>query len=1563
MPKATRFSPAAGPKRECAASTDCAAFSGSEHLSCTEQPAWKSSKLNRVAGTVASPAATAAALAAQATPAAGATPEATSTTPAAQRTASCGGRTRYSNPHHRRVLNSFAFLSLGPLPSTHTGYSHRICPAQSTRSEPGCHCGAPAEGRESAVLPRPGHRQPLLLAMMSVPARLDGPEDGGQLAPAGSPGGPPPRAPSAQPPSPPFGHLPALVPRAPPSALLGSREARATRGTPLRAAPGPVAGPGGSDAGFGASQAVFPLCPAPVLSPFYLAPSGSTVNGLIQRLSRGQVLTDGNTGSAAVPQNRSFLSRTYIFAALLVCITFQSGAQMKQYFIQEELPDNILIGNLMRDLNLTLMLNVSLKIPLNFKLVYKLGELPLVRIQEDTGDIFTTNVNIDREVLCPEIVNNADCFYEVEVAILPDEIFKLVKIRFVIEDINDNAPSFPTTIINITVPENSLIGSRYSVPAASDADIGINGVQNYSLLAGRSAFGLGVGVAPDGQKVPQLVVLKQLDREEKDVYIMKLKVEDGGMPQRSSTAILQVKILDVNDNHPVFAQDEIEVNIPENAPVGASVVQLHATDADIGENAIIHFYFSNLLPIQAKRLFDLNSKTGLITIKQPLDREESPSHKLLVWASDGGLSPARALVRVNVLDVNDNAPSIDIRYIVNPVNGTVVLSENAPVYTKIALITVTDKDAGNNGRVICFMDQNVPFRLRPVFTNQFLLETNALLDFEATKEYAIQLMATDAGQPPLNQSSMLLIKVKDENDNAPVFTQRVITTSIPENNSPGSQVTKVTATDADAGRNGEISYVLGADAPPEFELDYRTGMLTAVTALDREKQGKYHLTVLAKDNGVPPLVTNATVIVRVLDQNDNVPVFSHEEYNFYVPENLSRHGTVGLINVSDLDDGENSVVTLSIVGVNDEFTIDPQTGVIRPNVSFDREKQESYTFYVKAQDGGRVPQSATAKVTINVVDVNDNVPVFVAPSSNYSFQLVLPSTDPGTVVFTVRAVDNDTGINAQLLYTIVEGNARGLFVINETTGDITMKNKAVRTDRGLHRLVVKANDLGQPDALSNVVVVNLFVNESVSNATLIHDLVRKKAATPAIPDIEITDASSPSDDYLKIVIATAVASTAVALVIVIIVIVRCYQPAHLKAAKKSKQSSEWVTPNPENRQMSMLKKKKQKKKKQQQQQPPKNLLLHFVNIEDSKSDDADDDGHSTTIDLPTELEEETMRKYDWGTVPTTFKPDSPDLARHYQSTSPQPAFQIQPETPLSSKHHFIQELPLDNTFVAYDSISKCSSSSSDPYSVSECSFPLTTFKDVVSVHARPPTKDVVRARTPMRETTTTVEILVHPEPQQKSEGKKAGKSQRRVTFHLPEGSQESGSEGGPGELEAAGGAHALPLHYRRGEDFYRAAPSSRTEGDGNSDPECTFIPGLKKAAEITVQPTLEEVSDTCTQECLILGHSDACWMPAALTRASPLHVQAAVPRHSPPLTLTSAHHQHRRSPPAAEFISLSHSPPLPASAHHASPPPGQAAAPQHSPAQPTDESAEGIALKTFTAGRQARAPRDDEHPF
>ncbi|KAE8584552.1 hypothetical protein XENTR_v10021010 [Xenopus tropicalis] len=990
------------------------------------------------------------------------------------------------------------------------------------------------------------------------------------------------------------------------------------------------------------------------------------------------------------------LSGTYLLAVLIACIVFESGAQEKNYIVREELPENVLIGNLLKDLNLTL--DPDLSTPLQFKLVYKTGDVPLIRVEENTGEIFTTSNRIDREKLCSGIFTENKCFYEVEVAVLPDEVFRLVKIRFLIEDINDNSPLFPSTVINISIPENTAVNSRYSVPSAIDPDVGVNGIQHYELLKGQNVFGLDVIETPEGDKWPQLIVQQSLDREQKDTYVMKIKVEDGGNPARSSTAILQVTVTDVNDNRPVFKEKDIEVNIPEDAAVGTSVTQLHATDADLGSNAKIHFYFGNQITNLAKRHFAIDNNTGLITVKEPLDREESPYHKLTVLASDGSSTPSRATVTINITDINDNIPSIDTRYIINPVNGTVQLSEKAPLNTKIALITVTDKDADLNGKVTCFTDHDVPFRLKPVFDNQFLLETAAPLDYESTREYAIKIVASDSGKPPLNQSAMLLIKIKDENDNAPVFTLPMIGLSFVENNPPGTELTKISATDADSGRNAELSYMLGPNAPTIFNLDRRTGILTAVRKLDREKQDRYTFTVIAKDNGNPSLQTNTTVTLSVLDQNDNSPSFTHNEYNFYVPENLPMYGTVGLITVTDADSGENAVVTLSLVNARDNFIIDPLTGVIRPNITFDREQQGSYTFQVKALDKGSPQKSSTVKVTIFVEDVNDNKPVFVIPSNNYSYDLVQTSTSPGSVVARVYAIDNDTGINADLRYSIIGGNSRGLFAIGERSGNITLKEKLLAGDHGvLYKLVIKVNDSGKPEPFHTIAFVHLFVNETITNGSYIQELVRKSKETAVGEDFRDGEITPQTNDYVKIIIAIIAGTMTVILVIFVTALVRCRQTPRHKVVQKSKQSGEWVSPNQENRQ---IKKKKKKKKRS-----PKNLLLNFVTIEESKSEDPAHEHINGTLDIPVELEEQTMGKYNWATTPTTFKPDSPDLAKHYKSASPQPTFQIKPETPVPpKKHHVIQELPLDNTFVVgCDSLSKCSSSSSDPYSVSECS--------------------------------------------------------------------------------------------------------------------------------------------------------------------------------------------------------------------------------------------------------------------
>ncbi|KAJ8255016.1 hypothetical protein GJAV_G00199980 [Gymnothorax javanicus] len=855
---------------------------------------------------------------------------------------------------------------------------------------------------------------------------------------------------------------------------------------------------------------------------------------------------------------------------------------------------------------------------------------------------------------------------------------------------------FPSPVINISIPENTLINSRFAIPSASDPDSGFNSVQHYKLVNGQSAFGLDIVETAEGEKWPQLIVQQNLDREQKDTYVMKVKVEDGGSPQKSSTAILQVTVTDVNDNKPAFKEGHIEVHIPESSPVGSSVVQLRATDADIGTNADIRYTFGAQVSPAAKRLFALNSTSGLITVLRPLDREEMAIHKLTVVASDG-TSPAKAAVTINVTDVNDNAPNIDLRYIISPINGTVFLSEKDPVNTKIALITVSDRDTDANGKVICFIERDVPFHLKAVYDNQYLLETSSLLDYEGTKEYIFKIVASDSGKPSLNQTVLVRVRLEDENDNPPVFSQPVIELVVTENNKRGSFLAIVSATDEDSGKNAEIVYQLGPNAS-FFDLDRKTGVLTASRIFDREEQDRFLFTITARDNGTPPLQSQAAVIVNVQDKNDNNPKFTHNHFQFFVSENLPKYSTVGVITVTDADAGENAAVTLSLLSDDANFILDPYSGVITSNVSFDREQQSSYSFDVRAEDNGQPPGSSSAKVTINVIDVNDNSPVIIYPPSNASFKLVPLSAIPGSVVAEVFALDADTGMNAELKYTIVSGNSKGLFRIDPVTGNITLEEKPTLNDIGIHRLVVNISDLGYPKSLHTLIRVFLYVNDTVGNVSFVHDLIRQTMEAPLDKNIGLNDEAFQSRDYVTIMIAIVSGAMVVIVVIFFTVLVRCHHASRFKATQRKKQGTEWMSPNQESKQ--------NKRKKRKKRRSPKSSLLNFVTIGESKPDDPVHEPINGTISLPAELEEPNIGRFNWSTVPTTtFKPHSPDLALHYKSASPPAAFHLKADTPVSvNKHHVIQELPLDNTFVGgCDTLSKRSSTSSDHFSVSECS--------------------------------------------------------------------------------------------------------------------------------------------------------------------------------------------------------------------------------------------------------------------
>uniref|UniRef100_A0A673I9G4 Protocadherin-9-like n=1 Tax=Sinocyclocheilus rhinocerous TaxID=307959 RepID=A0A673I9G4_9TELE len=1026
----------------------------------------------------------------------------------------------------------------------------------------------------------------------------------------------------------------------------------------------------------------------------------------------------------------------FLLATLVACFWLDPTiAQELIYPIREELQENVLIGNIPKDLNISHMSSATgVTSNLVYRLVSKAGDTPLLRVMSNTGEIFTTSNRIDREKLCPgPSFEDSECSFEIEVVILPNDYFRLIKIKIIVKDTNDNSPMFPSPVINISIPENTLINSRFAIPSATDPDTGPNSVHKYELLNGQSAFGLDIVETPEGEKWPQLIVQQNLDREQKDTYVMKVKVEDGGNPQKSSTAILQVTVTDVNDNRPVFKESQIEVHIPENSPVGTSVVQLQATDADVGANAEIKYMFGTQVSPATRRLFALNSTTGLITVQRPLDREETAIHKLTVLASDGSSSPARATVTINVTDVNDNAPNIDLRYIISPTNGTVMLSEKDPINTKIALITVSDKDTDVNGKVICFIEKDVPFHLKAVYDNQYLLETSALLDYEGTKEYIFKIVASDSGKPSLNQTALVRVRLEDENDNPPIFTQPVIELAVMENNQRDMFLTTISATDEDSGRNAEIVYQLGPNAS-FFDLDRKTGVLTASRVFDREEQERFLFTVTARDNGTRALQSQAAVIVTILDENDNTPKFTHNHFQFFVSENLPKYSTVGVITVTDADAGENAVVRLSILNDNENFILDPDSGVIKSNVSFDREQQSSYTFDVRAVDNGSPPCSSAAKVTINVIDVNDNPPIVIYPPSNTSFKLVPLSAIPGSVVAEVFAVDGDTGMNAELKYTIVSGNGRSLFRIDPVTGNITLEEKPTVADIGLHRLVVNISDLGYPKSLHTLVLVFLYVNDTVGNSSYIHDLIRRTMETPLDRNIGESSETYQNVDNLKTIIAIVTGAMVVIVVIFITVLVRCRHASQFKAAQRKKQGAEWMSPNQENKQ--------NKKKKRKKRKSPKSSLLNFVTIEENKPDDSAHEPINGTISLPAELEEPGIGRFDRNATPsTTFKP-----------------------------------------------------------------------------------------------------------------------SQRRVTFHLPDGSQESCSDSGLGDHEPVGSgpliSHPLPLVQAQDEFYEQASPDKRTEADGNSDPNSDGPLGPRGLVEAT---------EMCTQECLVLGHSDNCWMPPSLS--------------------------------------------------------------------------------------------------
>ncbi|XP_042159143.1 protocadherin-19 isoform X5 [Oncorhynchus tshawytscha] len=646
---------------------------------------------------------------------------------------------------------------------------------------------------------------------------------------------------------------------------------------------------------------------------------------------------------------------------VLLCWTGADSVINLKYSINEEQKAGYIIGNVTKDAQ-TQGFAIAPRAP--YLRVISNSEPRWVELSP--AGLLLTHQKIDRDVACRQ---TSKCTVSLEVMSNSMEIC-VIKVEIV--DLNDNAPRFPTNHIDIEISENASPGTRFPLEGASDPDSGIFGVQSYSITP-NELFGLEIKTRGDGSKIAELVVQKSLDRETQSHYSYEISAEDGGDPPKIGAVQLNIKVMDSNDNNPVFDQPVYTVNVMENSPINTLVIDLNATDPDEGTNGEVVYSFNSYVTEKTRNVFKIDPRTGIITVNGPLDYEATHIYEIDVQAKDLGPNsiPAHCKVTVNVMDANDNPPVISLLSVNTEL---IAVSENAPRGYVIALVRVSDKDAGANGKVQCRLQGNVPFRLQEYESFSTIL-VDGRLDREQRDTYNLTIQAEDSGTPPLRATKSFVVKVTDENDNPPHFLKPHYQEMVLENNLPGSCLLAVSAVDPDLGMNGTVSYTI---VPSEIKhMDVNTyvsinpsGRIYSMRSFDHEYTRTFDFKVLARDQGNPSLSSNATVRIVVLDVNDNTPVMTtpplvNGTAEVSIPRNAGVGYLVTQVKADDYDEGENGRLTYTISeGDRPFFEIDQVNGEVRSTKMFGEQVKSTYEITVVARDHGKPSLSASAYIVV-----------------------------------------------------------------------------------------------------------------------------------------------------------------------------------------------------------------------------------------------------------------------------------------------------------------------------------------------------------------------------------------------------------------------------------------------------------------------------------------------------------------------------------------------------------------------------------------------------------------------
>ncbi|XP_067245564.1 protocadherin beta-16-like [Chanodichthys erythropterus] len=671
------------------------------------------------------------------------------------------------------------------------------------------------------------------------------------------------------------------------------------------------------------------------------------------------------------------------------------------YSFPEEMKRGSVIGNIAKDLGLDVNRLSSRKARIDTEGNRK----RYCDINLNTGEL-TVAERIDREEICGDRVS---CVLKFEFML--EDPLELHRVSVQIQDINDNSPVFSKDFITFEISESADRGTRYRLNSAHDADVGQNAVQKYNLQKNNN-FQLAINSNVDGEKNLELLLEKELDREQQKEVTLILTAVDGGTPPRSGTVAIHVTVLDANDNAPVFSQAVYKVSLPENSPLDTVVLTVSATDADEGQNGEVTYEFGRISD-RARKLFSLDPHTGDIRVTGALDFEDEAVYELRVEGKDGfGLS-SDAKVVIQLTDVNDNAPEIRLKSLRSPV------PENAFPGTEVGIINVQDRDSENNGQVRCSIQQNVPFKLVPSIKNYYSLVTTGELDRELLSDYNLTITATDEGSPPLSSTKNLHLTVADVNDNPPVFQEHNYRAHVQENNKPGSSICSVSATDPDWRQNGTVVYSLlssdvnGAPVSSFLSINGDTGVIHAVRSFDYEQLKSFKVLVLARDNGSPPLSSNVSVSVFISDENDNSPqiLYPSPEGNSFMTEMVPKAAQAGslvskVISV-DADSGQNAWLSYHIIKATDPglFTIGVHSGEIRTQRDISESDSMKQNLIVSVRDNGQPSLSATCALYLLISDNLAEVPELKdmshdESSSKLTFYLIIALVSVSTFFLT-----------------------------------------------------------------------------------------------------------------------------------------------------------------------------------------------------------------------------------------------------------------------------------------------------------------------------------------------------------------------------------------------------------------------------------------------------------------------------------------------------------------------------------------------------------------------------------